>query len=572
MRYFVCSIMSMVSSWMYAGHEQALSIPQGVLIESGISAHFVAHFALFLSTVLLWTIAWGKLLKVLLRLPVIAGQIIGGILLGPSLMDVASWHVFSHPLSVVDRVSGAWYALASSDIFIFVLILISSTLTVSYLLWIAGHETDVRDLMKVGVTATTAGILGALVPIFMTVAAVITFFGYSVVQGVGLGLIFAATSVSIPVAMLFSQNKMHLKSSKATLGAAIVDDIFAVVLLSMFFIAVQQGVFGYCVDVNMPCNTTITESLVYMLVAFTVIFFTGYFVIPPVIEWLRKHHQSHLIPSIANGSMLLYFTFAELVGGLAGITGAYFAGLFHQMGDKKHAAEKVISPFVNTLLLPLFLGSIGLQLNIRILTKEQWIITAVLLIVAIASKLIGCFISTGMSNMLGHRDAHKWTMLESYLFGASMVARGEVGLVVSTILRGSGVISAEQYAVAIVVIVLTTISTPILLAIGFSLLEATPGKSTVGAGKVVNIGMFDHIDTAQMFNIMVRYIENSDAYRTVVQIAEGKRILNIECRKVKIILCPDEGIIIEGDRTQATQIIDQVRQAILADTQRLTYR
>ncbi len=245
------SIVSLISTLLvadslHAAETAPLSIPEGVLTSAGIPAAFVAHFALFISCVLLWTLLCGAVLKYCFRLPIIAGQIMGGILLGPSLINIRSYTIFSEPLEFVDVATAQVYSLMSFDLFVFTLILISSTLTVSYLLWIAGHETDVHDLVKVGLTATTAGILGALLPIGMTVLVMymLLSFGYSFVQAVGLGLILAATSVSIPVAMLVSQKKMHLKSSKATLGAAIIDDVFAVILLSLFFILVQQESLG----------------------------------------------------------------------------------------------------------------------------------------------------------------------------------------------------------------------------------------------------------------------------------------------------------------------------------------
>ena len=142
-----------------------LAIPQGVLIASGLSAPFVAKFALFVALLLLWTVAFGKVLKVLLHCPTIAGQIIGGILLGPSFINIAGAKLFVEPLTVIDNATGVLYSLASSDLFIFFILLISSALTVSYLMWIAGHETDIRDIIKVGVTAISAGFLGALLPI-----------------------------------------------------------------------------------------------------------------------------------------------------------------------------------------------------------------------------------------------------------------------------------------------------------------------------------------------------------------------------------------------------------------------
>ena len=544
-----------------------LAIPQGVLIASGLSAPFVAKFALFVALLLLWTVAFGKVLKVLLHCPTIAGQIIGGILLGPSFINIAGAKLFVEPLTVIDNATGVLYSLASSDLFIFFILLISSALTVSYLMWIAGHETDIRDIIKVGVTAISAGFLGALLPIGCMYIIAKLFFAdlYTLPQAIGMGIIFSATSVSIPVAMLFAQRKMHLKSSKATLGAAIIDDIVAVILLSFFFIALQSGTFGVVKGyVNPMHSASIGDAIVYMLLSFGVIFLVGYFLIPTFIRKLKKYHSSHLIASVANGTMLMYFAFAELVGGLAGITGAYFAGLFHRMGDDRHHAEKVISPFVNAVLLPLFLGSIGLQIDIRVLDASEWRMVGILLIGAIVSKMLACYLAAELSNLSKRRKSHRWSLLDVYLFGSSMTARGEVGLVISTILRGAKVIDAQQYVVAVVVIVLTTIAAPMMLSAGFAYLDRMP-NADAQEDYELNIGLFEAIGTTQLFNIIVGLIEASGAYKTTFRFSEGRKIINLEGQNIKIIMSPEYGIIFKGNREKIEDILRLVKKSISAE-------
>lgn len=544
------------------------SIPEGVLLSNGLSTAFVAKFSLFIAILLLWTILVGKILKAFVNCPIIAGQIIGGILIGPSFLNILGWDILREPLKVFDVTSHQAYALASSDLFLFFVLLISSALTVSYLLWIAGHETDIRDIFHVGVTATTAGLLGAIMPIGLCIIAAYYMLGsFSLIQAIAMGLIFSATSVSIPITMLVSQRKMHLKSSKATLGAAIIDDIFSVILLSIFFIAVQAGTFGdFTGLMHVAHNTTIAEAMVYMLVSFAVIFFTGYFVIPPIVSWLKKHHSSYLLTSFANGSMLLYFSFAELIGGLAGITGAFFAGLFHRIGDNRHQAEKTITPFVRSLLLPLFLGSIGLQVNIMSLNRFQWLSVGVLLGAAILSKMIACACATSLSNISGRRITDRWTMLDTYLFGSSMVARGEVGLVISTILRGSQIISADQYVIAIVVIVLTTIMTPLMLAIGFHQLNLI---SVDNKDYVLHLGLFKVVGSHQMFNIILGRIDALGVYKTLVDMSEGCKIASLEGQNVKIIYNPEEGIIFRGNRQKVEGIVEAVKKSMTEEIDHL---
>ncbi len=544
------------------------TIPEGVLLSNGLSTVFVAKFALFLAVLLFWTIISGQILKALFKCPTIAGQIIGGIFIGPSCFDVLHWNIFKEPLRIFDGATNTIYVLASSDLFLFFIVLISAALTVSYLLWIAGHETEIRDIFHVGITATAAGILGAVMPIVFTLAYDLISGEFNLIQSISLGLIFSATSVSIPVTMLVSQRKMHLKSSKATLGAAIIDDIFSIILLSIFFIALQAGTFGEFTGVlHAAHGVTIGEAIVYMLFSFAFIFFTGYFLIPPALNWLQNHHSSYLLTSFASGAMLLYFAFAEMIGGLAGITGAFFAGLFHRMGDARHQAEESIAPFVRSFLLPIFLGSIGLQVNVSLLSYYQWISVIILLFLAIFSKILACFMSTFFSNISGRRNANRWTLLETYLFGSSMVARGEVGLVISTILRGSQIITADQYVIAVVVIILSTIVSPLMLAVGFFLLE----KTSVGEADdyVCNLGLFNTVGTTHMFSIILSSIDAMGVYKTSVSISEGCQIVSLEGHNVKIIFDPEEGIIFRGNRSKIEDIINKVRMSIVEDLDRL---
>lgn len=463
-----------------------LSIPAELLQNAGLSSSFIAHFCLFFSILLSWTLVCGALFNRLFRLPTIAGHIISGILLGPSLINIAHFPLFAEPITMLDTTTNTIYSLLASDLHLFCILLISSAFTVSFLLWMAGHETDLKDIAQVGGIAVLAGTLGALLPILIIGGVLyycLPYYTFTTLEATGLGLIFSATSVSIPVAMLYAGHKMHLKSSKATLGAAIVDDIVAVILLSFFFLAAQSGFFADCMRENSPLllcghNKTILESLGYLMLSLVILIGIGYYIVRPGIQRLATYQQPSLMAPIATSIMFLYFSFAELFGGLAGITGAYFAGLFHRMGDTQHHAATIIVPFVNTILLPIFLGSIGLQVNIRLLHVFDWILVLILLSLAIISKLAACFISTTLSNALtSSASQNRWTALESYLFGSAMIARGEVGLVIATILHGSHIITADKYVIAIVVILLTTIATPIMLALGFSRLdtvESTP--------------------------------------------------------------------------------------------------
>lgn len=543
------------------------SITIQILNNSGISAEFTAKFALFLAILLLTTIVFGKLLKYLFKLPIVAGQIIGGVILGPSLINLQKFSYFNEPIKFFDTTKQYICNIASTDFFIFFILLTSSTLTVSYLLWLAGHETNIRDMAKVGMESILAGTLAAIIPI-LTISATIYFIlgkYYSVASAVGQGVIFAATSVSIPIAMLMSYKKMSTRPAKATVGAAIIDDILAIIIFSIYMIFLQGGIFGKNISIaEIEGGRTITESLIRMSLTFTLMFMIGKYFIEPTTKWFTKNNFSQLIPPFATVMMLSFFSIAELIGGLAGITGAYFAGLFHRGGDDKHKAVRAIAPFVNTILLPLFLGSIGMQVNIRILKYYHWITVLILLFLAIISKLIGCSLSTIIANYFITDKKKKWNFWETYLFGSAMVARGEVGLVIATILNATNIISPKQYVISVVAILLTAIASPIMLLIGFKKLEKT-GKDNAFA---ISIGPFKNISTRHLFDVITYYVENSEPARPIIALSEGRKIISLS-KNTKIILKPEKGIIFRGNEEKINRILKHIKMALNQDVENI---
>lgn len=575
MFYSWAKIFLAVSSFFYTVHITAgvsglvHTVPGDFLLHAGLNTAFVASFALFLAVVLIGTSCIAKLLEYLCHIPFIAGSIIGGIILGPSGLHIAGYALFSEPFVWIDTHTHVMYKLIPSDMYVFFIVLLSAALTVSYLLWLAGYETNIKDLMKVGVTAVAAGVLGALLPIVCIGSFLYYFFPatYTLISASGIGLVFAATSVSIPVAMLVSMQKMHLKSSQATLGAAIVDDIVAVVLVSLFMMMVQMGVLG---DIpGMPDHALETAhhsgglgaALGLMVLCAVVMVAVGIFVMPTLLAVVGRPSTGHFMALAATSAMLLYFAFAEMVGGLAGITGAYFAGLFHRAGDKQHKAEKTIAPFINSILLPLFLGSIGLQLNICVLSCTEWILACVLLVFAIISKLAACYIATKMSAFLEKRTHSSWTLLEIYLFGSSMVARGEVGLVIATLFKGAHIITAQSYVLCVVVIVLTTIATPVLLSCGFSLEKQS--QESVSDAEYECVVRSSHALTIDMlFQSILYVIEKKNGIATARSISKGRTIIDLEGKRTRVILDPQKGVIFEGKQAYIESVIMQVKQEL----------
>lgn len=452
-----------------------ITLPQNLLSQVVFNSHFVARFSLYMACLLVGSLVISKLLYRFSRVPLIAGQLVAGIVLGPTLLNINSWTIFGGYHELVDTVSGQLYSFHAADFFAAVVLMLSSAVTVSYLLWMAGHETDIAAMKKVGFLAIVGGILGAIIPIAMN-GAHVYLTGYAscgYTTAIGLGLIFAATSVSIPVAMLIDRKKMHLRSSQATLGAAVVDDIVAVVLVSLFLASAQGGMHGQACY-SYPV-TGMLISLGCMLGSLVGLSLVGYYAMTWIARFLERVQLGHLMSVIGFCVMLFFFAIAELIGGLAGITGAYFAGLFHQQADREHGALTHLTPFVQIILMPLFLVSIGLQVNMRVLDVANIWLLLMMTAIAIVSKFIGVYATVGLHNLRATGTA-RWSLTEAYLFGASMVARGEVGLVIGTLLRGAGIIGETLHVASVLALLLTTIVTPILLSVGFSLPRAVKNE------------------------------------------------------------------------------------------------
>lgn len=427
----------------------------------GMDAHFIATTALFMGGLLMWAYAIAYALHQYIRIPTVAGYIIAGVFLGASGLNIASWPLFAHSIVIMGHTT------PFAELMLFFLAVVSSTLTVPYLLFIAGYETNIQELRSVGYAAVYGGVLGAVLPIALVVLVftrVPSTQSWGLVTLLGVGLTCSATSVSIPVALLSMRQRMHTKSARATLGAAIVDDVVAIILLSLFFMLVVRGSEGIALKMLVLTLSMLAGTMGGL-------WFLGRYAVPPVLRYLV---ESVRIPVEATATMLMFFLFAytELCGGLAGLTGAYFAGMiFNYAGaDKGHTLLAGLAPFVNAVLLPLFLATIGLQLSINGIGFAGMMIIVLLLAVAIVSKLLGCFLAIRVTTLL-HNNAReeRFNALDTYLFGAGMVARGEVGFVMANILRGCNIMSNEQHGIVVMVLVLTTIAAPILLQVGFAM-------------------------------------------------------------------------------------------------------
>jgi Kef-type K+ transport system membrane component KefB len=352
-----------------------------------------------------------------LRQPAIVGEILAGLLIGPSVLG---WIKPSDFLG----------ALAQ--------------LGVMFLLFRVGLEVKSSELLRVGGTATVVAVLGVVVP-FLMGWAILLFWGQPQLQAIFTGAAMVATSVGITAQVLASKGLMQLRATKIILAAAVIDDVLGLLVLALVS-SLAQGSVNY-----LHLGITAALAIGFTILVATWGTRTAKQVVPRVGERLRVAEGEFAI------SMALLFGLSLLAvyAGVAAIIGAFLAGmaLSESVGKRVHD----LAHGVTELLVPFFLAGIGLHLDLSVF--GDWGTLALALIIfaaAFISKALGCGLG---AIKLGRAEATR--------IGVGMVPRGEVGLVVAQIGLSLGVIAQQVYGVVVFMAVMTTIIAPPLLAAAF---------------------------------------------------------------------------------------------------------
>ena len=392
------------------------------------------QLALLIAIILLAAKAAGYL-SVRLGQPSVLGELLVGILLGPSLLDILHLPFITGHLGETIKELGE--------------------LGVLLLMFIAGLELHLNELTRNTKVSAFAGIMGVLTPVALGTGTGLLF-GLHWDAAIFLGLTLGATSVSISAQTLMELKVLRTRVGLGLLGAAVFDDVLIILLLSIF-LAVASG------------GTSILGIL--WILAKMIIFLTasaafGLYVLPKLVRITRKLPISQGVLSLAIVVMLFYGVAAEVVGGMAAITGSFLAGLMFARCEEKERLEQGVSALAYGLFVPIFFVSIGLQVNIRDLQAEVLLMTVAIILVAIISKFFG--------SGLGARWAG-FSWRESWQLGAGMVSRGEVGLIVANVGIGAGMVTGEEFSAIVAMVLATTIVTPPMLRALF----AEPKKKEV---------------------------------------------------------------------------------------------
>ncbi len=367
--------------------------------------------------------------------PRVLGELIVGIVLGPTLLDLLNAPIL-HGVDLHETVKQL------------------AELGVVLLMFIVGLEVNVRELAKVGGIAGIAGFAGVAAPILLGLPLVLAF-GYAWQPALFAGVTLAATSVSISAQVLLELGVLRTKVGNALLATALIDDVLAILLVSLT-VAISGAGASTATDIGALVGI-VARMAVYLVGAFLL----AWFVLPRVMNWLDRRpsaKQSYGIPAIALLLALLFGWSAEALGGVAAITGAFIAGVGFSRAkdDVRHEIEAAASSIAYAFLVPIFFINVGLETNLRTFPLSSLPLALALLVAALISKVGGC----GLGARLGGFNAR-----ESLQLGVCMISRGEVGLIIATLGLSSGVFRADEplFASLFLVIVLSTVVTPILV-------------------------------------------------------------------------------------------------------------
>ncbi|WP_195972318.1 cation:proton antiporter [Clostridium thermobutyricum] len=379
-------------------------------------------FLLDLALILLSTKALGLLSKKF-NLPQVVGALLAGILLGPALLNILHETDFIHSLA---------------------------ELGVIILMFTAGLEADVKELKKTGKAAAIIAILGVFIPLiggFLVAKVFNTGTGTkALMENIFMGVILTATSVSITVETLKELGKLSTKAGNTILGAALIDDILGIIILTV---------------VTSLSDATVNVYIVLgKIVAFFVIsIIVGIILKKLFLKWIGRHDQDLRRFVIGAFVVCLLFSYcAEHFFGVADITGAFIAGLIMAGTDRTHYINSRFETLSYMFLSPIFFASIGIQVTLGEMNGKLILLTIVLLIVAILTKVVGCLIGAKIC---------RYTTREALQIGTGMVSRGEVALIVANKGIMAGLVTSAMLAPIVIMVVITTVITPIFLEMVF---------------------------------------------------------------------------------------------------------
>jgi Kef-type K+ transport system membrane component KefB len=373
----------------------------------------------------------GGYLSYKLGQPAVVGEVLAGLILGPSVLNFLNWSVFT-------------------DAHLGETITHFAELGVLLLLFIAGLDLHLSDLVKSGKTAAMAGSLGFVLTLGMGYI-LARFFSFDTPEALFVGLILAPTSIGISAQTLMELKVLRTKVGTTLLGAAVVDDTLGVLGVSLYLAFFLAGTTSSTTSILL----ILLKMILYMAIASAI----GLLLLPKLAQYVDKLPISQGLIAFAFTAALFYAWSAEALGHMAAIIGAFMAGLFLARSPLRDKIEGGLSPIAYGVFVPIFFINIGLSANVRQISADGFWLLAGMILAVILSKLIGA----GLSGRLGGM-----TNRESLQLGFGMVPRGEVVLIIAAVGITEGLINSSTFSSIVVLVIITTIMAPPILRYLFS--------------------------------------------------------------------------------------------------------
>lgn len=360
-----------------------------------------------------------------IRVPQVAGEIVAGLIIGPSLFGWVQTSDFLGDLAEIG---------------------------VILLMFNAGLGTNINTLKKTGIKATLIACAGVFIPLICGALLFMTFYGWSApgteefYRGIFIGTILTATSVSITVQALKELGKLSTEVGQTIMSAAIIDDVIGILVLT-FVIGLK--------DPSQSIAKVVFSTALFFVFAVG----AGYVIFIAFRKIDERWPHTQRIPILAMALAFGFSYIAEHFFGVADITGAYCAGvILSSISDSDYISRKMdIESYM--LFGPIFFASIGLQTNVRELDMTILLFSVFFVIVGMAAKVVGCGAMAGILRYNGS---------DSLKIGCGMMTRGEVALIVAQRGLKMGLLKEQFFTSVILLIIVSSITTPIILKLLYS--------------------------------------------------------------------------------------------------------
>ena len=393
-------------------------------------------FLLFLAIIMISTKILGLFTRKI-HMPAVVGALVAGVILGPSCLNLIT---------------------LTGDTGVFLEQM--AEIGVILLMFNAGLETDLSELKKNGVASFVTALIGVIVPLIGGFLGYAFFFHTDfsdydeVLKAVFVGVVLTATSVSITVETLREMGKLKGKVGTTILGAAVIDDIIGIIVLTIVTSLKDTSV--------SPITVVLKIVLYFVFIAVLI------FVLTKLKVFVEEQDEKRRTAIICVALCFILSYISEEYFGIADITGAYFAGLMLcTMKVGPYVARRCEIPSY-LIFSPVFFASVGLKVTLGGMDASIWIFAIILLVIAILSKVVGCGLGAKICGCTGK---------EAFQVGIGMISRGEVALIVAQKGLAIGVVDAVYFTAVILLIVVSSVATPLALKAMFTKRPPVPHPS-----------------------------------------------------------------------------------------------